>query len=35
MSRVTVTVPTGIPEPPAPPAKPAAKKAEKKEQVNE
>jgi len=33
MSRVTVTVPTGTPEPPAPPAK-TAKKAEKKESDN-
>lgn len=33
MARVTVTVPTGIPEPPAPPVKPV-KKAEKKESDN-
>lgn len=33
MPRVTVTVPTGTPEPPAPPAK-TAKKAEKKESDN-
>ena len=35
MSRVTITVPTGTPEPPAvPPAKTAPKKGEKKESDN-
>lgn len=32
--RVTVTVPTGTPEPPAPPVKSTAKKAGKKESDN-
>ena len=36
MGRITVTVPTGTPEPPAPPVKPAASKkaAENKESDN-